>query len=110
MQSFTTYTARELRNLSGEVTRQAEQGKLGLITKHGKPIMLTVPFDEVVLSLGVHRSLALQLFDAGQLTLAQAAKLADMPLEGFISLLGEVGINAVDYPVEELEEELEHAL
>ncbi len=110
MQSFTTYTARELRNLSGEVTRRAEQGELGLITKHGKPIMLTLPFDEVVLSLGVHRSLALQLFDAGQLTLAQAAKLADMPLEKFISLLGEVGINAVDYPAEELDDELEHAL
>ena len=110
MQSFTTYSARDLRNLSGEVTRQAEMGNLGLITKHGKPIMLTVPFDEVVLSLGVHRSLALQLFDSGQLTLAQAAKLADMPLEKFIALLAEAGIDAVDYPAEELEKELEYAL
>ena len=110
MQSFTTYTARELRNLSGEVTKQAELGNLGLITKHGKPIMLTIPFDEVVLALGVHRSLALQLFDAGQLTLAQAAKLADMSLERFIALLGEVGINAVDYPPEELDDELAYAL
>lgn len=110
MQSFTTYTARELRNLSGEVTKQAEQGNLGLITKHGKPIMLTIPFDDVVLSLGVHRSLALQLFDTGQLTLVQAAKLADMPLERFIALLGEMGMNAVDYSTEELDDELEYAL
>ena len=110
MQSFNTYTARELRNLSGEVIHQAELGKLGVISKHGRPVMLTIPFNDTVLALGVHRSLALQLFDAGQLTLAQAAKLADTPLEMFISLLGEAGIDAVDYPADELDEELEHAL
>ena len=110
MQSFNVYTARELRNLSGEVIHQAEEGKLGLITKHGKPTMLTIPFDDVVLSLGVHRSLALNLFASGQLTLSQAAKLANVPLEQFISLLGETGIDAVDYSPDELESELEHAL
>jgi len=110
MQSFNVYTARDLRNLSGEVIHQAEEGKLGLVTKHGKPTMLTIPFDDVVLSLGVHRSLALSLFSSGQLTLTQAAKLAKMPLEQFIALLGEAGIDAVDYPPAELIDELEHVL
>ena len=110
MQSFNIYTARDLRNLSGEVIHQAEEGKLGLITKHGKPTMLIIPFDDIVLSLGVHRSLAVRLFSAGELTLSQAAKLASMPLEKFISLLGEAGVDAVDYPPEELEDELENAL
>ena len=110
MQSFQVYSARELRNLSGEVIQQAEQGNLALITKHGKPTMLTIPFNEALLSLGVHRSLALNLFSAGQLTLAQAAKLATMPLEAFIALLGEVGIDAVDYSPDDLEDELEYAL
>ena len=45
-----------------------------------------------------------------QLTLAQAAKLADMDLSSFIELLGASGIDAVDYPPEELERELENAL
>ena len=110
MQSFQVYSARELRNLSGEVIQQAEKGQLGLITKHGKPAMLTIPFDDKVLALGVHRSLALSLFSSHILTLSQAAKLASLPLEKFISLLGEVGIDAVDYPPEELEDELEYAL
>ncbi len=110
MQSFNTYTARELRNLSGEVIKKAEAGELGLVTKHGKPVMLTIPFDDTLLSLGVHRSLALQLFESRQLTLTQAAKVADLPLEKFISLLGDSDIDAVDYPAEELDEELEHAL
>ena len=110
MKSFNVYTARDLRNLSGEVIHQAEEGKLGLITKHGKPTMLTIPFDDVVLSVGVHRSLAVNLFSSGQLTLSQAAKLATMPLEKFISLLGEAGVDAVDYSPKELESDLENVL
>ena len=110
MQSFQVYSARELRNLSGEVIQQAEQGNLGLITKHGKPAMLTIPFNETLLSLGVHRSMALSLFASGLLSLAQAAKLASMPLEAFIGLLGEAGIDAVNYSPDELENELAHAL
>lgn len=110
MQPYHVYTARELRNLSGEIIHQAEQGQLGLITKHGRPAMLTIPFDNTLLSEGVHRSLALNLFATHQLTIAQAAKLADMPLEAFISLLGETGIDAVDYEADELDDELKHAL
>lgn len=103
MQSFQTYTARELRNLSGELLEGAERGELGLITKYGKPAILAVPFDDVMLEQGVHRAIALNLFKSQQLTLAQAAKLAAMPLEAFMSLLKQVGINAVDYPAEELD-------
>jgi prevent-host-death family protein len=110
MQSYQVYSARELRNLSGEVIQQAEHGNLGLITKHGKPVMLTIPFNEALLSLGVHRSMAASLFSTGELTLSQAAKLANMPLEAFIQLLGDVGIDAVDYSPDDLKEELEHAL
>ncbi|MEE9302774.1 MAG: hypothetical protein V3U84_03215 [Thiotrichaceae bacterium] len=36
--------------------------------------------------------------------------MANVPLEQFISLLGETGIDAVDYSPDELESELEHAL
>ena len=110
MQTFQVYSARELRNLSGQVIQQAEQGNLGVITKHGKPAMLTIPFNETLLSLGVHRSMALNLFSAGLLSMAQGAKLADMPLEAFIHLLGDAGIDAVNYSPDELDDELTHAL
>ena len=38
--------------------------------------------------------------------LAQAAKVAGLSLDGFIELLGTVGLAAVDYPAEELADEL----
>ena len=42
--------------------------------------------------------------------MAQAARLADMPIERFIALLGEAGIYAVEYSPGEIETELQHAL
>lgn len=54
----------------------------------------------------VHRALALHLFERRQATLTRAAKVAGVTAEEFVSLLGRAGIPAVDYPPEELDEEL----
>jgi len=109
MQPFDIFTARDLRNRSGELLKDAEAGRVSLITKHGKPAILAVPFDEHLIESGLHRSMALHLFEAKQVTLAQAAKLAQMSIEDFFDLLGKAGIVAVDYPSDELEDDLEAA-
>ncbi len=110
MEHLDVFSVRDLRNKSGELLRDAEAGQISLITKHGKPAILAVPFDERLISQGVHRAMALHLFESHHLTLAQSAKLAGLSLEAFIELLEEVGIPAVDYPPEELEEEMAVAL
>lgn len=110
MQAVEVFSARDLRNRSGELIKHAEQGHMTVITKHGKPSMLTIPFDENLLRHGVHRTMALYFVQSRQMTLAQAARFAGLDLEEFIELLGANGIDAVDYPPEELEAELEHAL
>ncbi len=73
-------------------------------------MILAVPFDQRLLIQGVHRHVALSLFESGQATLAQCARLAGLAQEVFVELLGELGIPAIDYPPEELAEELEAAL
>ncbi|HEX5715173.1 MAG TPA: UPF0175 family protein [Thermoanaerobaculia bacterium] len=59
-----------------------------------------MPFDEHLL-----RTMALDLFEAGALTMAQGAKLAGLSLEAFIELLGQAGVDAVSYPPEDLDGE-----
>ena len=110
MQAFDVFTARDLRNRSGELLKGATEGNMAVITKHGKPSVLAIPFDSKLLNHGVHKAMALQLFSSGHSTLQQAARFADIPLESFINLLGECGIDAVDYPADELESDLENAL
>lgn len=109
MEPFDVFSARELRQRAGELFRDAEEGRLSVITKHGRPAILAIPFDERLLSLGVQRAVAVSLFETGSLTLTQGAKLAGLTLEEFVELLGREGVAAVDYPPEEVAEELEAA-
>ncbi len=106
MSSLSVFSARDIRQRSGELLRNAEQGHVAVITKHGRPAILAVPFDERLLEIGIHRAMALRLFEQRQVTLVQAAKLSATTLEEFIGLLGEAGIPAVDYPPEELDDEV----
>lgn len=103
-----TFTVRELRSRTGELLKDAENGKLSLVTKHGRPAFLAVPFNKQLLTHGVNRSMALSLFQDGLITMGQAAKIAGMTQESFIELLGETEIPAVNYSPDDLEEELSH--
>lgn len=106
MSELGVFSVRELRQRSGELLRGAEEGRMAVVTKHGRPTILAVPFDDRLLDHGAQRALALHLFENGHLTLTQAAKVAGMIAHDFVSLLGEAGIAAVDYPPEEVEQEI----
>lgn len=106
MEKLEVFTARDLRNRSGELLRDATAGRISLVTKRGKPAFVAVPFDRQMLEYGLHRTMALDLFKSRQITLAQGAKIAAMPIGDFVSLLGAAGIPAVDYPEDELENDL----
>ena len=106
MKTMDIFSARDLRNRSGGLLNQAKRGGLSLITKHGHPAALAVPFDAQLLQMGLHRRLAVSLYAQKLLTLAESAKLADLPVEQFISVLGASGVDVVDYPAEELATDL----
>ncbi|MDR1424470.1 MAG: type II toxin-antitoxin system prevent-host-death family antitoxin [Azoarcus sp.] len=101
-----TFSIRELRERSGELSREAEAGHLALVTRHGEPLFVSVPFTEELLQMGVHVALAVDLFKSGGLTSARAAKLARMSLPQFLAYLSDQGIPVVDYDPAELEHEL----
>jgi predicted HTH domain antitoxin len=60
-------------------------------------------------SYGIHRALALALFETQQVTLAQGARLAGLSLEEFLELLRRSDLAAVSYPPEDLADEIEAA-
>ena len=107
MKRTVTFSARELRNSSGALLREAEEGRLSIITKYGRPAAVAVPFDGELLAVGVHIHLAVRLFEQRLVTLAQAAKLAGQAIEEFLDVLQASNVNVVDYPAEELAGELQ---
>jgi prevent-host-death family protein len=101
-----TFSVRDLRERSGDLVRQAEQGRLSIVAKHGHPLFVAVPLDEHLLEAGVAVALACRLYAEKAVSLGKAAKLAGLPLEAFIARLGAMGIPSVDHPAEELEGDL----
>lgn len=101
------FSARDLRTRSSALVRDAEEGKLSVITKRGKPTALTLPFDRRLVDLGLAADLAVSLFERRLVTLAKAAKIAGLTLDAFMDLLAQTGVAAVDYPVGDLNREME---
>ena len=102
MQSF---SIRDLRERTGEISRVAEQGELSLVTRRGHPLFISVPFSQRVVENGVYLALAENLFKSGELSLGKAAKLANMSRVDFGEHLSRLGISIVDYDPTELEAE-----
>jgi prevent-host-death family protein len=108
MKDVDVFSARDLRNNTGQLIKDAEKGQLSLITKHGAPRILAVPFDSQLLNLGVNKSLALHLFEKKIVTLSQAAKIAKLSIDEFLEILKETDIDVVDYPESEVDTDLEN--
>lgn len=101
-----TFSIRDLRERSGELSRQAEEGHLALITRHGHPLFISVPFSEELIKQGVHVILAVKLFKENDISLGKAAKLAKMNIAEFSEYVSGLGIPIVDLNEEELDKEL----
>lgn len=106
MNNIDIFSVRDLRLHSGSLIKDAENGQISLITKHGKPAILALPFDEQLLKIGINQNLAIKLFENRLVTLSKAAKIAFLSIEEFTDLLQETGISVVDYSPDELDEEM----
>ena len=97
-----TYSARDLRD-SQFLTDES----LSIITSHGKPVKVTIPFNDIMFNEGISRSLALNLTESHLITQVQGAKMANMPLESFLRLMAEFKISAANQTMDEISEEVE---
>ncbi len=102
-----TFSIRDLRDRSGELVRELESGHLAIITKHGKPVGVTVPISEHLVQSGVTTALAVELFRSHAVSLELAARIAGVSYIDFIDTLAQLRIPVVDYSPEELEGEIE---
>ena len=104
------FNVRDLKERPSALVREAEKGHISLVTKHGHPVFITVPFSEDMLQMGLNKSLAISLLKAQHATLRQAAKLAHLSLEEMMTFASFSGVDLVDYASEELEQELKDEL
>lgn len=101
-----TFTIRDLRERTGELVHDAETGELSVVTKHGRPVFVAVPFDESVIKSGINVAMAVKLFQEGVLSAAKAARFAALSIVEFDAYLAKLGIPVVNYEPGDLESEL----
>lgn len=101
-----TFTVRDLRERTGKLIGDAESGELSVVTKHGRPVFVALPFDETLVQSGVLLSLAVKLYRDEVLSLEKAAKLAGTGVAQFTEELARQGLPVVRYSADELEDEL----
>lgn len=98
---------RELKNNPSEALRHAEEGVV-VVMNRDHPSALLLHFDEEMLRKpGVSMALATALFRDGSLSLARAAKVAQMTLVDFMQHLSRLGISVVQGTAGDAEKELE---
>ena len=54
-QDVDVFSLRDLRIRSSDLVKDAEAGRLSIVTKRGRPSALTLPFDRRLLDLGTRR-------------------------------------------------------
>jgi len=96
-----TYTSREIRE-----NRFVEDDAVSIITSHGRPVKIAIPFDERAFLNGLDKAFALHLVENHILTQAKAAKMAGLALPDFLSLMAQYGISAVEQSKDDILGEL----
>ena len=90
------FAVRDLREHTGELVRNAESGAYSVVSKHGKPLFLAMPFTDELLKSGVNVALADKLVLQGELSVAAGAKLAKLPYARYLQHLSLLGYSMLD--------------
>lgn len=99
---------RALRENPGKLTKNAQAGKCTLLTNRNKVLAIAIPFDETLIKQGLKIKLAAALFEDQSITLINAAKIAELPVETFIEKLGLMGIAVIRQTPEDFEKDLQN--
>jgi predicted HTH domain antitoxin len=97
-----------LKNNPSEALRFAKAAPV-VVMNHNEPdaIILSLEDGKLLSSSGTRAALGTALFRDGGLSLARAAKVAQMPLSGFITHVSRLGIPVVEQTPEEVGADME---
>jgi prevent-host-death family protein len=100
-----SFAIRDLREHTGELVRNAENGQYSVVSKHGRPLFVALPFSDEMLRSGVSVALADKLVQTGELSVSSGASLAGMPYALYLQHLGSIGYSMIE--ADEIKADLE---
>ena len=104
-----TVAIRDLKNNPSNLTKHLENNEAVFITKHSKPIGITLPLNDDTLSMGLKKAVAIDQYKNGLISLGKMAEFLDISKLEAISLVHTLGIDWLDYKDDELDEQIKTA-
>lgn len=92
---------KELQTNPGKLTKAFQQDDYLLITKHGQPLGLALPFAGHVMDHGLKPWFAIKGFQNGDLSLGQLSRALQKSQHETIKFLGSLGVPVADYDFDE---------
>ena len=105
-----TMGVRELKNNPSTMTKYLENGESVFVTKHGKPIGITLPLNNELFSIGVKKVIAVELYKKGLLSLGKLAELLALSKQEAMSLLNSVGVVWLEEDTQVIKRDIEQWL
>ncbi len=104
-----TVAIRDLKNNPSNMTKYLENNETVFITKHSKPIGITLPLNDDTLSIGVKNLVAIEQYKHGLISLGKMAEFLEITKKEAMSLVNRLGIDWLEYSKDELDKQLESA-
>ena len=100
-----TVAIRDLKNNPSSMTKYLDQGSSVFVTRHGKPIGITLPLNEDIFSIGVKKTVAIELYKMEIISLGKMAELLEIPKQEAMSLLNSLDVAWMEDDVESIKSE-----
>ena len=104
-----TVAIRDLKNNPSSMTKYLENNESVFITKHSKPIGITIPLNDDTLSIGVKNLVAIDQYRQGHISLGKMAELLSISKSEAMRLADRLGIDWMGYDEAELSAQLSTA-
>lgn len=100
---------RDLKNNPSNMTKYLENNESVFITKHSKPIGITIPLNDDTLSIGLKKVVAIEQYKEGMISLGKMAEFLEISKKEAMHLLNRLNIDWLEYDKEDLDAQMKVA-
>lgn len=97
---------RDLKNNPANMTHYLEKGDAVFVTKHGKPIGITLPLNEAVVNQSVKELLYFDLYKKDEISFGRLAEFLGIKKNKLRKMFAALNMPVIDYDPNEVEDEL----
>ena len=101
-----TVSIRDLKNNPSNMTKYLENNESVFVTKHGKPIGITIPLNDDTLSMGIKKTVALEQYKQGLISMGKMAEIMGIDKQEAMQILHNLGLNWIEEDMDVIQSEV----